>query len=499
MGTRRDLVVLALLLAALPAAAQDAGGDGDDERSWRLFGTLNATWEDNQTAESEPGGEDYQKLRTLLNLNLTWTRISAGIQLEYLDWSDQELVDPGDLDRLRDGLELRKYWVEYLSDPFDARLGTFFTSFGHGLTLYVQKNEAVGIDEPIEGATATVTVGPLELTALGGRVSEPLLENRFGREFEDTLWGGSARVNLPADIYVGGSIVGAELDPIFPTYGDDEVDVWGVEAGAFSLAGVLDVHAEWAEIEQLERGDTETGHGGYLSVTSTFGALTVLAEYKDYWNFDYRYNNPPTAGSTLESYDHKDVKGPRLQLSGDIISTGTRLYGSYAEFNTHEEESSLGGTDGDRQVEWYAGVEETAGPIFFEASYFNRDWQDRHAVEEHWIADLHVTTLGGRGDVSVGWDSREEDFGAAVYTLERSYLGFSLSPYGAITARYAREERSTVGGEDFWGGEIEFFPIRKITLGLFVGSDPGGLVCSGGQCRIEPPFEGVRARFAWRF
>ena len=139
-----------------------------------------------------------------------------------------------------------------------------------------------------------------------------------------------------------------------------------------------------------------------LFQASTIGALTVLAEYKDYWNFDYRYNNPPTAGSTLEAYEHRDVKGPRLLLSGDILATGTRLYGSYGDFNTHRREGSLGGEDGDRQVEWYLGVEETVGPIFFEASYFNRDWDDRGTVEDHLIADLHITTVGGRGDLSLG-------------------------------------------------------------------------------------------------
>ena len=113
--------------------------------SYRLFGTWNLSYEDNQTNEDED--EAYQKLKSLLNLNLVWWRMSAGVQLEYLDWSDPELVDPGDLDRLREGFELRKYWIEYLSDPFDARLGTFFSSFGHGLTLYVQKNDIVGYDE----------------------------------------------------------------------------------------------------------------------------------------------------------------------------------------------------------------------------------------------------------------------------------------------------------------------------------------------------------------
>jgi hypothetical protein len=495
--SRLGIAALLLLAAAAPAWAQEDGAGEPEERAYRLFGTWNVTYEDNQTNEDDD--EAYQKLKSLLNLNLVWWRMSAGVQLEYLDWSDPELVDPGDLDRLREGFELRKYWVEYLSDPFDARLGTFFSSFGHGLTLYVQKNDVVGFDEPIHGGTATLSVGRLELTALGGEVSEPLLSNRFGREFEDTIWGTSARFQLPAELYVGGSIVGAELQSTFPGQPDDEVDAWAVEAGGIELGGVLDVHAEYSELEQTERGRLAEGHGGYLALSSTLGPVTLLGEYKDYWNFSYRYNNPPTAGSTIEPYDHADVKGPRLMVSADILATGTRLYASAGDFDSHREEDSLGGTDGDRQFEWYGGVEETAGPVYLEASYFNRDWKDRGITEEHLIADLHFTTLGGRGDLSCGYDTRKEDFGFVSSALDRSYLGFSLSPYGSVTARWARDDKSTVGVEEFWGGEVEFFPIRAITVGLFVGSDPGGLVCSGGQCRIEPPFEGLRARFAWRF
>jgi len=497
--SRVGVAALLLLMAAAPAWPQEGDDGGSEQRSYRLFGTWTVTWEDNQTGEDDPGGEDYQKLKSLLNLNLVWWRMSAGVQLEYLDYSEAELVDPGDLDRLREGFELRKYWIEYLSDPFDARLGTFFTSFGHGMTLYVQKNDVVGYDEPIHGGTATLNIGRLELTALGGEVSEPLLSNRFGREFEDRIWGSSVRIELPAELYIGGSIVGAELQSIYPGQEDDEADVWAVEAGGVELGGLLDAHAEWSEIEQTERGRTEGGHGGYLALSSTMGPVTVLGEYKDYWNFEYRYNNPPTAGSTLEQYTHADVKGPRLMVTGDILKTGTRLYGSYGDFNTHRDEDSLGGTEGDRALEWYAGVEETAGSVYLEASYFSRDWKDRGVTEEHLIADVHVATLGGRGDVSFGYDSRLEDLGHATSDLDRAYLGFSVSPYGSVTARYARDDKSSVGSEDFWGGEVEFFPIRDITLALFVGSDPGGLVCSGGQCRIEPPFEGMRARFAWRF
>ena len=103
--SRLGVAVLLLAVVAAPAWAQDSDQSGSNERSYRLFGTWNVTWEDNQTNEDEDA--DYQKLKSLFNLNLVWWRLTAGVQLEFLDWSDQELVDPGDLDRLREGFELR--------------------------------------------------------------------------------------------------------------------------------------------------------------------------------------------------------------------------------------------------------------------------------------------------------------------------------------------------------------------------------------------------------
>jgi len=145
--------------------------------------------------------------------------------------------------------------------------------------------------------------------------------------------------------------------------------------GGRSRRGLPTPMPKWSETRQTE--PCTEGGPRYRPSRSTMGPVTVLGEYKDYWNFEYRYNNPPTAGSTLEQYTHADVKGPRLMVTGDILKTGTRLYGSYGDFNTHRDEDSLGGTEGDRALEWYAGVEETAGSVYLEASYFSRDWKDR--------------------------------------------------------------------------------------------------------------------------
>ena len=60
------------------------------------------------------------------------------------------------------------------------------------------------------------------------------------------------------------------------------------------------------------------------------------------------------------------------QVTQAVFVTGTLLHASYGSFNTHKKSTSRGGTTGDGQNEWYAGIEQTIGRVYFQGSYFNR-------------------------------------------------------------------------------------------------------------------------------
>ena len=484
----RWILGAAILLAALPAISQETVNTPGQR--FRIFGQTTSYLEFNQREDQVPD-EDYIKFKQLVSFNVEWSKFTIGAQAEYLYYSvDPDLVDPLDLDRLREGFELRKYFIDYQSDKFMGRLGTFFSSLGRGLTLYVQRNETLGFDEPIHGAVARLTLEHFDITALGGQVTEP------GREFEDLVAGGRIIGRLPLDLYLGGSAVRAELDR--SSVQATDVELWSLEAGGTSLWGVLDLAAEWSEIEKTEPTRVREGHGRYYSASASIGPVSVLAEYKDYYNFAYRYNQPPSAGRADERYDHNDVKGPRLLVSTDFWSIGTLLHASYGEFNTHETPSSPGGTLGDHHREWYAGIEQTVGRVYFQGSYFERDWTDREIEETHTIGDLHVT-VGSSGELILGYDQRLEE--GSYFSLEttRTVLAYSLSPWGTVSLRYAFEDRSGYPRDDFWGVEVQFLPKTNVIVTVFIGGDPGGLVCAGGQCRQEPRFEGSKLNFTWRF
>ncbi|MCU0305234.1 MAG: DUF6029 family protein [Thermoanaerobaculales bacterium] len=495
--TRASALAAVLLVALAPTAAA-----GDDEsppaKRYRIFGQLTTELELNQAEdENDPEDGDYTKLKQIVAVNLEWSKLTVGVQLELLDYSDPELVDRLDLDRLHDTLELRRYYVDYQGDHLSGRLGTFFSSLGRGLTLYVQKNDVLGFDEPIHGAFAKLNLEHFDISAVGGTVTEPQLQNQFNREFEDEVYGGRVIARLPLDLYLGGSAVRAELDRFFPE-GTDEVEVWSAEGGGTGLFGLLDIAAEWSELTKTEATRVRDGYGRYFSAAAYVGPVSILAEYKDYYNFAYRYNLPPNAGRADESYDHNDVKGPRLLVSADILATGSIVHGSYAEFDSHRTSSSPGGTEGDRQTEWYAGLEQTIGRVYFQGSYFDRDWLDRGITETHTIGDFHLT-VGGSGEIILGWDERLEEADYFSLGTTRTTAAYSLSPWGTVSLRYSWEERSGFDKEDFWGVEVQALPRSDLIITLFGGGDPGGLVCAGGQCRIEPRFKGYRANITWRF
>jgi len=184
-------------------------------------------------------------------------------------------------------------------------------------------------------------------------------------------------------------------------------------------------------------------------------------------------------------------------VTADIFAIGSILHASYGDFNTHKKPSSLGGTDGDRSVEWYAGIEQMADPVYFEASYFNRDWTDREIEETHTKADFHLT-LGSGSELILGYDQRFEESAYFELDTTRTFFTYSLSPYGTASLRYAFEDDGR-DKDDFWGVELQYLPKPTLIFTLFGGGEPGGLVCAGGQCRQEPRFEGYRFNLTWRF
>ena len=81
-----------------------------------------------------------------------------------------------------------------------------------------------------------------------------------------------------------------------------------------------------------------------------------------------------------------------------------------------------------------------------------------------------------------------------IYEAEVAYQSLFNLAYTHETTGQAEVE------EDQWGiWEFKFKPDELQELNLAVGSRREGLTCSGGVCRLEPAFDGVRVDYLRRF
>ena len=76
--------------------------------------------------------------------------------------------------------------------------------------------------------------------------------------------------------------------------------------------------------------------------------------------------------------------------------------------------------------------------------------------------------------------------------------------FRSVSGHYNKHTLETVGSgseksDSWWAAEVTATPIDALSINILYGGLPTGLICSGGQCRILPEFEGVQASLTYRF
>ncbi len=117
-----------------------------------------------------------------------------------------------------------------------------------------------------------------------------------------------------------------------------------------------------------------------------------------------------------------------------------------------------------------------------------------------------VLRYGGSGSVSlkVGGDRYRNRYGleALNYDGFTGELGWSPLPWLNVTGSVDIASRRVPEYEDQrrWGTvDVVVNASANQKLMASVGQTKGGLVCSGGFCRYEPAFRGMKCSWEWRF
>lgn len=513
---KNTVIVTLGCVLALVCISQSAVADWQDDFSFS--GTFESVYWDHDPDDWELGQDDfyegpYSSLENQLLLHVDWRNWFAEIKLRNMEYDDGIHYDYRSRESEAD-LELFKFKAGFRTQYFNVTGGDFYKSLGRGIVLYVQEDDDLNLDRTIRGGDIQFNRDWMEATVFGGEVQwfefiDNQTENTYEeREINDELFGGHIGITLfnLADIdvnYVTGTLYdyirSEEVAEDFQTYsGSIEMN------GLFD--GYIDFYAEYGKFiwdnDEVYGYEAEDGEAIYSSLTGYLGDFTLFAEYKDYDYWDYRYGRPPTADREDEASELDDIKGFRVKLDYFNVATDTLLYFSYGSFDNQGHPDSLGDVSSNKIVHYYGGIEQTIDDFYAHLTWGYKDYEDIDEVHRRGTADLVYTFLD-RHSLNFYYEYKYTGVPGSDKDEHKYYLTYSLSPYIAVTAHYNKHDLKydflNDDEEDWVAGEVVITPIDSLSISLLYGGLPTGLLCSGGQCRIVPEFEGLQASLTYSF
>ncbi len=403
--------------------------------------------------------------------------------------------------------------------------GNFFATLGRGLAFNCVEERRTGIDRDLEGADISLSLAELlELRLLGGWLRE-----NASMDTTRSLAGGQVGVavlrnlNLSA-IYLRANAGDRRQAEIF---GRPVEEMYGGAAragyGPFELYAEFDLRRTYGKLVDptvgWEGADDVKGQARYLSASFSIPGLGIGFDAKDYRRFNAGFNAPPAAnrdGWLLNA--GYDEQGYQAQATVSPWS-GLTIIANHSWARSRQEYrwaylpqfpgDSLGRfkwRDYYLEVKWQAGAGLSLG---LEArSRLEHNLQPDIKLRYFRGGAVEAALTYGQGRsvmMGLGGDQYrnhyiDQDLDFYSLTAQAKWSLLSLaSIYGEAelcTKRlpeYEDQRRWGEAGIDLaWGQD-------RYHLKLSAGQTKGGLVCSGGFCRYEPSFRGLRASWEWKF
>jgi hypothetical protein len=506
--------------------------------------------------EYDPTGSDYYDWLNRFEVDAAWMSFTALLRLDSDLFLNEPVAAPGDsrivgllIDRYQDRLDIAKVAVSYSNPYVDATLGDSYATYGRGLVLALRKVDELAIDTTARGANVTGKVAGLRVNALAGVTNVINVDPATGRECA-AMWpvaAGSSSSGEPMDScpddlvlasraeYHFGHWVVPGIDIAHYTYSHNFQDVIPQEHRdqVTAYSGTLELpqigpwgtaYFEYAQQQQEIVDNVQRGTAFYASGSAYLGPVTVLAEYKDYRNYnniatsldptqvpelaltDY-YNAPPTLERIQQQVlNNTDVAGPRVrvdvQIAPEIVPFvsmayfddriyQTRIFDPYAgvELRWQDGRSRASVSGGERFNIYNADARPLPGQPFQE------DWHVEYDINQSItgpysaeIDGMHISHHDLQGVDYLNWDE-----GQSYLSFKRANL-FSA----ALGYEYYTEAPATIQPHYF--NVSGSWTIRDGTvIRLFAGGQRAGIKCVNGVCRNYPAFEGVRTELIAKF
>ncbi|MEO0180274.1 MAG: DUF6029 family protein [candidate division WOR-3 bacterium] len=416
--------------------------------------------------------------------------------------------------------DLTQRYAAYNSDAISARGGSYYASFGRGLVLASVRDDQLMLDRWLEGGDVRARLGPFEGEFLSGTKRE-IYYYDFKKDQEHTLRAGRLSfVGLP-HLNLTGVYARVNWPQYDSTYKQEFIS--GSAELASSLVSVYGelVRREGFYVPYYYAGDStpdSTTTSYYAAVSLGLPRFNILLESKDYNLLGNGFNNPPPINHYgVYLTDSIDEAGHGITLNANPIE-GLTLTG-----HRSLSERSIGSQR----------VEEN----YFLASYrrtglFRATAKLDHILVNGVLREIYNDSLEalvtkraemtpgaeavlyfmGKGSLTLSYDHRIRrdiypyyaDTVELIDTLDyfdgKLKLGVGWGPWGSLW--FGRTERRETGGERLgvWQSvELSVHLNERLDAMVFYGSQPAGVICSGGICRTEPEFEGIKLWLIGRF
>ncbi|MBX2803625.1 MAG: hypothetical protein KTR31_38460 [Myxococcales bacterium] len=450
----------------------------------------------------------------------------------------------------------------YDGDKVSFTVGDFYSAFGYGGSLNVNRNVDIDIDTSIQGARVVASPGNWEITGLAGTLNrqQVFADNPNVGLLEGDLRHliAGARVERfglgPADL--GVHAVGYDFADTYGFQGAlDEVGtsmdavVAGGTVALYGVAGIDwvfegDLYGfplnEAGESELFIGGVPEPGHALFGSASFFVGSTIWQVDAKKYRNVN-RINRP-TAGEQYQSVIPPTLEYERAinfntaasVLSNDVFGGRIRMDLALGAATPYIAVSAFRDTDLENASQ-HAPAPENIGQILGGAEVLLDDftvlanalaraeWRDgdqgrdmqlytdidlKFPLVGHAHADLILIgqrfLAGPERENFVdaeGLDNRDGDWTELNASLSVLPLpDFGITGFLDYTTNPFAQNGGNLGGPNNYGAiEVFWKPASAWTVKAFHGGYAAGIRCSGGQCRNVPAFTGTRLAITGTF
>lgn len=399
--------------------------------------------------------------------------------------------------------EIRHRFAEFEQDDLHLRVGHFFSTFGRGLSLRSSEDIDLEHNAALDGLLAEYTTGDVHLTALAGATDEALFGTRYRRHevrairAEQTLAGwlnlaGSAVERVAAD---------EDTDPLVPgTIGRSEDVLLGAELESWMGPVMLVAEYTGRYVEDTDTGEQASqGHATYVASTVELLWVTLFGEFKDFENFYHYLVSPPTCvrdhlwtlmNRTTYEPDLDDERG--FLVEGSIpFGHHSMLMGGASEARNHEAEL-LHWEIFSQADHWFEG-----GSSASLAGAWSREYELGKFIEHLTVGTEFILSPESGREIEFQFQAQQTE--ELTGDKHEDYL-FSTTVYpshGLTFATVIETSNDTTEERSIWMmTEVKKLLANDFEVSVSVGSERGGLKCSGGVCYQEPEFEGARIRLS---